>query len=251
MRFVEIKNNTFLTFCLSTVNTVLKDINLAIASHEKIGICGRTGSGKSSILQALFGMLPITNGSISVDGLDITLISASTVRSRLVAVPQEVYIFVGSIRKNLDPSSDYRDGDIIAALQRVKLWDSVIVSRGGLDAEIDDQFFSHGQAQLFSLARAILRKAKVLILDEVTSALDDEMEDVVMDIVTKEFESATVIAVAHRLRFIQGFDRVVVMESGNVAEVGSPQDLMLQESSKFKELVDLQGRGGDKAQKPQ
>jgi ABC-type multidrug transport system fused ATPase/permease subunit len=156
-----------------------------------------------------------------------------------------VYIFPGSVRQNLDPSADYKEEAIIAALIRVKLWNSVIVPRGGLDAKIDDQFFSHGQAQLFALARAMLRKSKILILDEVTSALDDEMEDVVMDIVRKEFERTTVIAVTHRLRFIQGFDRVVVMDSGNVVEVGSPQELMLQESSRFKELVDLQKRGGD------
>lgn len=202
---------------------ILKQISLSIAPGEKIGVRGRTGSGKSSLLQALFRMLPITNGSITIDSIPLNSVTASTLRNRIVAVSQEPYIFSSTIRENLDPYSTQTDESIITALQKVQLWEPSIASRGGLDAQIDDTFFSHGQAQLFSLARAILRKPKILVLDEVTSSLDAETERVVKKVVKDEFPGVTIIAVAHRLEFLTDFDRIVVLDRGRIVDVGKPE----------------------------
>lgn len=216
---------------------VLKSISLSIRGGEKIGICGRTGSGKSSLISCLLRLLDIDDGSITVDGIDITTVAHEEVRSRLVAVPQEPYIFEETIKVNLDPGHTASDEEIIQALQKVQLWDTV-EARGGLDTSINIEFFSEGQKRLFGLARALLRKSKVLILDEVTTGLDSQTAEIIDKVVNEVFADWTIISVAHRLESISQFDRIVVLDNGVVLEFDSPRTLLDDAASAFRRLVD-------------
>ncbi|KAF5511663.1 ABC transporter atnG [Colletotrichum siamense] len=214
--------------------TVLKGISLSIEPGQKVAICGRTGSGKSSIVLSLLRMLDLDSGSITIDGVDLSTLPHEYVRSHLVAVPQESYIFDGSVRLNIDPSGTVPDSDVVEALEKVKLWGK-IEERGGLDALIDDKFFSQGEAQLLVFARAMLRKGKVLILDEITSSLNDESSHVIDEVLRSWFQDWTIIAIAHKLESIVDFDRVAVVDAGELVEYGTPKEL-LERSSAFKSL---------------
>lgn len=214
---------------------VLKGIDMSIRPGEKIGICGRTGSGKSSLIMTLLRLLEISQeSSIIVDNVDITKIPRQIVRSRLNAIPQDAFLIKRSVRLNASPELKHGDDEIIDALRRVELW-PLIDSRGGLDAEIDTEFFSHGQRQLFCLARAILRKGKIVVLDEVSSSIDIVTDRLVQRLVRQEFTEATIISVAHRLNNIVDFDKIAVLQNGRLVEFGSPQALLTTPST-FREL---------------
>lgn len=147
---------------------VLKNLTMSIRAGEKIGVCGRTGSGKSSLILAIFGMIGLHGGSISIDGVDISTVSCEDVRSRIIGLPQDVFMIHGTVRLNADPYKNATDEAIIAALEDVRLW-SVLREKGGLDASIEAVSLSHGQKQLLCLAQALLRPSSILILDEATS----------------------------------------------------------------------------------
>ncbi|GME30562.1 hypothetical protein M1837_005155 [Neofusicoccum parvum] len=213
---------------------VLEGITMTIAPGEKVGICGRTGSGKSSLALSMFHMLDVDGGSIFIDGVDILRLSPELLRSRLVAVPQEACMLNGTVRLNVDSSNSLGDDTIIHALEQVKLW-PMIERRGGLDAVIDDGFFSQGQAQLLICARAMVRKSKVLVLDEATSSLDEETGSIIMDLVNTWFSGWTVVAIAHKLDTISRFDKVAVLDDGRLVEFDSPESL-LGKHSLFREL---------------
>jgi ABC-type multidrug transport system fused ATPase/permease subunit len=140
----------------------------------------------------------------------------------------------GSIRLNASPDNTRLDVEIIEALQKVQLW-SIVESKGGLDADVDADFFSHGQRQLFCLARAILRKSKVVVLDEVSSSIDVTTDNLIQSVIRQEFADATIIAIAHRLDTILDFDRVALLSDGKLVEFDSPQEL-LRRPSAFKDL---------------
>ncbi|KAL5318920.1 hypothetical protein ACEPPN_013988 [Leptodophora sp. 'Broadleaf-Isolate-01'] len=215
---------------------ILKDVSLHINAGEKIGICGRSGSGKSSLLMTLFRMLEIdSESSIIMDGVDITTIPRQTVRSRFNAIPQDPFFMKGSIRFNASPDSTHSDAEIITALTKVQLW-SVVDAKGGLDTELEAETFSHGQRQLFCLARAILRKSKVVMMDELSSSIDVETDKLIQKVIRDEFADATVIVIAHRLETIMDFDMVVVVSAGRIVEVGEPRGLLEKGESVFKEL---------------
>ncbi|RVX70090.1 hypothetical protein B0A52_06262 [Exophiala mesophila] len=226
---------------------VLRDIDLRIRLGEKIGICGRSGSGKSSMLASLFHLLEFRNGSIVVDGVDASTIPRETLRSRLNVIPQEPWwVTTDTVRFNMDPwgANDAagktplaRDADFISALKKCQIW-HVIEDKGGLDAVMTPEFLSHGQRQLFCLARAILRESKVVVLDEVSASVDLKTDLVMQQVIKECFERCTVISVAHRLNTIDDGDRVVVLHQGRIVEVGDPQFLLKASKSRFKELYE-------------
>ncbi|KAI9845011.1 MAG: hypothetical protein M1837_005155 [Sclerophora amabilis] len=232
----------------ATSGTVLKNFSMSIKAGQKIGICGRTGSGKSSLALCLFRMLDVDHGSVTIDEVDVSSVPHDHVRSSLVSVPQEAYIFDGTVRLNVDPAESVQDDNIIQALEKVQLWPT-IQRRGGLDAIIDDKFFSHGQSQLLSLARAMLRKSKVLVLDEATSSLDDDTSAIIKDVVRSWFADWTVIAIAHKLDSIMEFDRIAVLDDGQLVEFDEPKAL-LDRASMFRNLYEYSQTGVSKKMLP-
>jgi ATP-binding cassette, subfamily C (CFTR/MRP), member 1 len=216
---------------------ILRSLSISIRAGEKIGLCGRSGSGKSSLLATLFRMLEIEPASsIAIDGVDITKVPRQDLRAALNAIPQEPFITRGSVRTNADPLGTHTSEQIAEALHSVELWD-LVQGKGGLDTTLDSNFFSHGQRQLFSLARALLRGSKVIVLDEVTSNVDVVSDALMQRVIREKFSDCTILAVAHRLDTIMDFDRVALMHEGQVVELDSPQALMSRDSA-FKELYE-------------
>ncbi|KAL9595555.1 MAG: hypothetical protein Q9219_006375 [cf. Caloplaca sp. 3 TL-2023] len=219
---------------------VLKGLSLSVQPGEKIGICGRTGSGKSSLIMAIFRMIELKGGSINIDGVDISTIPRKEVRRRIIGLPQDVLLLNGTVRLNIDPYKQASDQAVIGALQDVRLWDN-ISAKGGLDAQVDDINLSHGQKQLFCLAQALLRPSSILILDEATSSVDDLTDALIQRIIRQKFAKHTIIAVAHKLETIIDFDKVAVLDYGTLKEYDRPHALLAKEDSRFRMLY----RSGD------
>ncbi|TLD19247.1 hypothetical protein PspLS_09793 [Pyricularia sp. CBS 133598] len=217
---------------------VLNDISLSVQPGQKIGICGRTGSGKSSLTMCLLRMMDLDDGAILIDGVDTATLPPDFVRSRLVAIPQSAYIFDGTVRLNVDPAGAAADEEIATVLREVRLW-ARVEALGGLDATIEHGVLSQGQAQLLVLARAMLRKGTILILDEATSSLDKETSAIVDSVVKTWFADWTVLAIAHKLDSILDFDKVLVLDAGRVMEFDNPRKLLATEGSVFGDLYNL------------
>ncbi|KAK3092515.1 hypothetical protein FSP39_003868 [Pinctada imbricata] len=205
---------------------------------EKIGIVGRTGSGKSSLFSAIFRMVEIHNGTISVDGTNLQHIDLKDVRSHLAVIPQDPFLFSGSVRDNLDPAAIYTDLDLWTVLERCHLKE-VVVRLGGLEADVAERgrHFSVGQRQLICLARALLRRTKVLCIDEATASVDMETDAIIQETIRTEFCDSTVLTIAHRINTVLDSDRVLVMREGKVAELDSPSALLQNSKSMFYKLV--------------
>jgi ATP-binding cassette, subfamily C (CFTR/MRP), member 1 len=180
---------------------VLNGLSFTIKPREKIGIVGRTGAGKSTLTTALFRLADLAEGRILIDGIDISSIGVKDLRSKLAIIPQDPVIFDGSIRRNLDPSETTSDDDLWSVLQRVHLRDAV-TSMGGLDAPLAEEGsnMSAGQRQLLCIGRALLRKAKILLLDEASSSIDMETDYLLQQTIRREFADCTVLTIAHRLQ---------------------------------------------------
>ncbi|KAF5283719.1 hypothetical protein FQR65_LT13754 [Abscondita terminalis] len=206
---------------------VLKNLNFTIKSTEKVGIVGRTGAGKSSLIAALF-RLTDTTGSIVIDKIDIKTIGLQDLRSKISIIPQEPVLFSGSMRKNLDPFVEYTDEIIWKALEEVELKDTISNLISGLDSEISEggSNLSVGQRQLVCLARAMLRKNKILILDEATANVDNITDRLIQQTIRKKFLDCTVLTIAHRLDTVMDLDRVLVINAGEVAEFDHPHLLL-------------------------
>ncbi|KAK3181488.1 hypothetical protein K4F52_007198 [Lecanicillium sp. MT-2017a] len=226
---------------------VLHGITATMQPGQTIALCGRTGSGKSSLVTSMLGMVDGTGGSIRVDGVDLATVPRETLRQRISCITQDSFLFSGSVRLNMDPTGEASDAAIEAALQKVGLWEVVervaATAESGegaasqlLDLEADELHLSHGQAQLFCLARALLRKSTVVLLDEPTSSVDAGTEGKIHDIVETEFRHATVIMITHRLSRIRSFDRVGVLDGGVMAEYGAPEELLADESGRLSGL---------------
>ncbi|TFK23809.1 ATP-dependent bile acid permease [Coprinopsis marcescibilis] len=225
---------------------VLKEVNFKIQSGEKIGIVGRTGAGKSSLLQALFRMVEVSDGHVEIDGVNIRNIGLETLRSRLTLVPQDCVLLFGTLRDNLDPQRSRTDAELIHILQRTWLLprdgpvDPFTEAKFSLDSVVGDEGsnLSAGEKQLIALARALVKLSRIIVLDEATSSVDVEMDSKLQQTIQTEFRGSTVLCVAHRLSTIAYYDRVLVMDQGKVAEFDTILNLYDKEDSIFRSLCD-------------
>ncbi|XP_077981900.1 ATP-binding cassette sub-family C member 8-like [Glandiceps talaboti] len=219
--------------------TVLHGINVNFKASKKIGICGRTGSGKSSLTLALFRLVDTYEGCIEIDGIDIKHVPLLTLRQRLAIIPQDPVLFSGTIRFNLDPECRRSDDELWEALEIAQLKDVVNELDKRLDSDVseDGENFSVGQRQLFCLARAFLRKARVLVMDEATASIDMKTDAILQNVVATAFADRTVLTIAHRIATIVDSDSVLVLSDGKVIEYGSPKTLYNSSGSAFASLV--------------
>ncbi|KAI9641269.1 hypothetical protein NHQ30_010070 [Ciborinia camelliae] len=246
------------------LSPVLKGLNFNILRQTRVGIVGRTGSGKSTLTLALFRFLEAREGSIIIDGYDISKLKLQSLRRNLAIIPQDPVLFSGTLRSNLDADNEYDDTALFDALRRVHLIDASIpgietpssfssqnqnifhslnssIAEGGLN-------LSQGQRQLLCLARAIIRRPKILILDEATSSVDVQTDALIQKSIREEFADSTLLVIAHRLSTVGDFDKILVMHDGKVAEMGSPKELiekkgmfwgMVRESGEADKLVGM------------
>ncbi|XP_069484546.1 ATP-binding cassette sub-family C member 9 isoform X2 [Ambystoma mexicanum] len=235
----EIKIHDLCVRYESNLKPVLKHVKAYIKPGQKVGICGRTGSGKSSLSLAFFRMVDMFEGKIVIDGIDIAKLPLHTLRSRLSIILQDPILFSGSIRFNLDPECTCTDDRLWEALEIAQLKNLVKALPGGLDAIVTEggENFSVGQRQLFCLARAFVRKTSILIMDEATASIDMATENILQKVVMTAFADRTVVTIAHRVHTILTADLVIVMRRGNILEYDTPERLLAQEDGIFASFV--------------
>ncbi|CAK4628530.1 unnamed protein product [Aphanomyces euteiches] len=215
---------------------VLHGITLDIQGGEKIGICGRTGAGKSSLMIALFRISEFDSGTILIDGMDIATIGLATLRRVLSIIPQDPVLFSGTLRENLDPFGEKTDAELDAVVQQthLDLALSTVVAESGSNLSV-------GQRQLLCIGRALLRQSRIIVMDEATANVDLATDQLIQTTIQQAFTTETVLTIAHRLDTILHCDRVVVLEKGQVVECDAPSVLMAQESSAFYSLAKQAG----------
>ncbi|KAJ2112391.1 Canalicular multispecific organic anion transporter 2 [Coemansia sp. RSA 922] len=267
----------FRHYCMryrSDLDPTLDDLSFVVGSKEKIGIVGRTGAGKSSLTYALMRLVEADSGSITIDGTDISTIGLYDLRSRISIIPQDPSLFVGTIRDNLDPTHQYTDDEVWAAINTCNIADLLDTPTGkyaekpvtaddddddeskgrwvegtGLDKwiEYSGSNFSVGQRQLVSLCRALLWRRKILVLDEATANVDSETDRTMQSVIRQEFKGCTVLTIAHRLNTIMDSDRILVMDEGKVAEFDTPANLLARDGH-FSKLVESMNLSKKQAQ---
>ncbi|EEQ37643.1 hypothetical protein CLUG_01766 [Clavispora lusitaniae ATCC 42720] len=233
---------------------VIKNVTFHVDSCNKIGIVGRTGAGKSTIITALFRFLDPETGTISIDGVDISKIGLRNLRQAITIIPQDPTLFSGTIRSNLDPFNQYTDSQIFEALTRVNLispGERESSTSGGdnqnkfLDIESviteGGNNLSQGQRQLMCLARSLLKSPKVILLDEATASIDYKSDALIQQTIRDEFSSSTILTIAHRLRSIIDYDKILVMDAGRVVEYDDPYTLIANSESLFHSMCENSG----------
>ncbi|OQR74446.1 multidrug resistance-associated protein 1-like [Tropilaelaps mercedesae] len=222
---------------------VVKNINVQLHAGEKVGVVGRTGAGKSSLTLSLFRLIEAASGYISIDSVNVSRIGLHDLRSKLTIIPQDPVLFSGTLRENLDPLGEQPDEALWAALEQAHLKSFAADLPDGLMFEVTEggENMSVGQRQLVCLARALLRKTKILILDEATAAVDMETDSLIQETLKKEFSQSTTLTIAHRLNTIIDYDRVMVLSEGQVMEYDSPKTLMKDTSSLFYAMAKDEG----------
>ncbi|XP_072762870.1 ATP-binding cassette sub-family C member 4 [Anoplolepis gracilipes] len=223
---------------------VLKGLNIVIYPGEKVGIVGRTGAGKSSLISALFRLAKV-EGIIEIDSTNTGLIALEDLRRKISIIPQDPVLFSGTLRRNLDPFDEFPDSNLWEALEEVELKDAVGINGNGLDSRVFDRGsnYSVGQRQLVCLARAILRNNRILMLDEATANVDPHTDALIQRTIRKKFATCTMLTVAHRLNTIMDSDKVLVMDKGRMAEYDHPHILLQNSYSQFTSLVKETGPG--------
>ena len=264
------------------LDLVIKDVSFTVQPMQKTGIVGRTGAGKSSLTLALFRIVEAADsfwakasdpsaeeqlnraknnnsvsellfagsdvgGSIEIDGIDISTLGLSDLRQHLSIIPQDPTLFAGTVRGNLDPFEERTDHELWEALERAHLKKYIVSLPGGLAFEVaqNGENFSVGQRSLICLARALLRRTKVLILDEATAAVDVETDDLIQKTIRKEFQDRTILTIAHRIKTVMDSDKILVLEKGRVCEYETPQELMKRKDSLFYRLAEQAGEVDD------
>ncbi|KAH9602492.1 hypothetical protein KSS87_020951 [Heliosperma pusillum] len=226
---------------------VLQGITCTFQGGKKSGIVGRTGSGKSTLIQTLFRLVEPTAGRILIDNINICTIGLHDLRSKLSIIPQDPTMFEGTIRSNLDPLEEYSDDHIWEALDKCQLGDEVRKKEGKLDSVVSEngENWSMGQRQLVCLGRVLLKKSKVLVLDEATASVDTATDNLIQQTIREHFLDSTVIIIAHRITSVTDSDMVVLLSNGLVEECDSPSRLLDNKSSSFSKLVaEYSTRGG-------
>lgn len=228
---------------------ILKNVSFTVKGNEKVAIVGRTGAGKTTLSAAFFRILPLMNGSIHIDGVDIATLGLHELRSKISIISQDAVLFKGTLRSNLDPANRFTDDVIWDALQRVGFIQSFQLSQTlNLEFSVQENGsnLSQGQKQLICLARAMISRKKIVLLDESTSSLDSKTDAHIQQVIRRDFKNSTVLCIAHRIQTVIDYDRVLVMDDGQVAEFGTPQELlnargvfysMCKETGEFKELM--------------
>lgn len=247
---------------------VLKGLSFEVTRNQRIGVIGRTGAGKSSLTLALFRFLEAREGRIVIDGIDISKMKLHDLRSRLAIIPQDPVLFSGTVRSNLDAFDEHGDAELYDALERVHLIRGTgNVSRGEFTSapvtdapsslafsDVNSNIFSNlssrisegglnlsqGQRQLLCLARAIVSRPKIMVLDEATSAVDMATDVLIQRSIREEFEDSTLLVIAHRLLTIADFDRILVMSDGRAVEYDTPRNLLAKRGA-FWEMVEQSG----------
>ncbi|CAI0420896.1 unnamed protein product [Linum tenue] len=229
---IEYKNVTMRY--MPTLPPALRDVTFTISGGTQVGIIGRTGAGKSSILNALFRLSPVSSGYILVDGLNIVDVPVRDLRSRLAVVPQSPFLFQGSLRDNLDPLGKSNDTTMWEILEKCHVKGEVEAA-GGLDIHVQESgtSFSVGQRQLLCLARALLKSSKVLCLDECTANVDAQTARLLQNTISSGCRGMTVVTIAHRISTVLDMDDILILEQGKLVEQGNPQALLADPSSKF------------------
>ena len=221
----------------------LSGLSFEIMAGEKIGIVGRTGAGKSSVLQVLFRLVNPEKGTVYLDNFDYLKMGIHDIRQQMSVIPQTAVLFTGTIRDNLDPLRLYSDKEILDSLDDVKLKDLIMEEGLGLDSQIKGEgiSLSAGQKQLLCLARAILRKNKIIMMDEATANVDNETDKLIQKTVKRKFIGCTLLVIAHRIRTIIKSDGIIVVEGGQCKEFGTPRQLYNTTGSLFRTMVESTG----------
>ncbi|KAI8337487.1 P-loop containing nucleoside triphosphate hydrolase protein [Chlamydoabsidia padenii] len=229
---------------------VLHDLSFETKPREKIGIVGRSGSGKSTLALSVFRIMEATSGRIMIDGVDISTLDLNDLRSRLTIIPQDPTLFSGTLRSNLDPFNQHDDAELWAAIKRSHLADeSGDQSSNGnddvvsLDAVVleNGSNWSQGQRQLIALARALVKKSSLIVLDEATSSVDFETDHKIQQTIRTEFGESTLLCIAHRLRTVLDMDRILVLDAGKLVEFDDPYTLITRENGAFKSMCEKSG----------
>lgn len=226
---------------------VLKGLDMHVKGGERIGVVGRTGAGKSSIMSTLFRLVELSGGSITIDGVNISTVGLQDLRSRLAIIPQDPTLFRGTIRTNLDPFNEHADLELWSALRKAHLISETASiedksERIHLDSVVEEEGlnFSLGQRQLMALARALVRGSRIIVCDEATSSVDMETDQKIQRTIVEGFEGKTLLCIAHRLKTIIGYDRICVMDNGQIAELDTPLRLY-ERGGIFRSMCDRSG----------
>ncbi|KAK8467190.1 hypothetical protein PHAVU_008G276150 [Phaseolus vulgaris] len=218
---------------------VLRGITCKFPGGLKTGIVGRTGSGKSTLIQTLFRIVEPAAGQIMIDNINISSIGLHDLRSRLSIIPQDPTMFEGTVRNNLDPLEEYTDDQVWEALDKCQLGDEVRKKEGKLDSKVSEngENWSMGQRQLVCLGSVVLKKSKVLVLDEATSSVDTATDNLIPQTLRQHFTDSTVITIAHRITSVLDSDMVLLLSQGLIEEYDTPTRLLENKSSSFAQLV--------------
>nr|XP_018681653.1 PREDICTED: putative ABC transporter C family member 15 [Musa acuminata subsp. malaccensis] len=219
--------------------SVLKNITCTVPGRKQVGIVGRTGSGKSTLIQALFRIVEPREGTIQIDDVDICKIGLHDLRSKLSIIPQDPILFEGTVRGNLDPLEEYSDSRIWEVLDKCQLGDLMRQDSKKLDSTVTEngENWSVGQRQLFCLGRALLKRSNILVLDEATASIDSATDAIIQATICHEFRDCTILIIAHRIHTVIDSDLILVLSEGSIVEYDKPSKLLEREDSSFAKLI--------------